>query len=137
MKDLLEHRVGWNPPRAMDVMKELELDRMPREMDFLRWLASSPLTHGPKDPEKYSNEAFSALRLIINVVTGDYFKFMQKNVFGPAGAEAKEVGVSLSRPEDRESDEVYYITHVMTRASSQKTRDALFQLATGKSIWTT
>ena len=61
MKDLLEHRVGWNPPRAMDVMKELELDRMPREMDFLRWLASSPLTHGPKDPEKYSNEAFSSV----------------------------------------------------------------------------
>lgn len=54
--------------------------------DFLRFFAAKPLAFEPGSREMYSNGGYVVLGEIISVVSGmDYYEYVRKNIFEPAG----------------------------------------------------
>jgi CubicO group peptidase (beta-lactamase class C family) len=90
IKHLLSHTSGLGNPAGSKIgesVRSSTLDRQTNVKAVVETLERKPLEFEPGTKWSYSNTGFILLGRIIEVVTGeDYYEYMQKNVFAPAGA---------------------------------------------------
>lgn len=114
VKNLLEHRGGWDKATGGDPMfqmkrvrEELKLDHAPTPRDVVRWMMGKPLQFDPGQREAYSNFGYSVLGRVIEKASGkSYEQYVTEEILRPAGAAA--VRVSRDRAADRDPREVWY-----------------------------
>jgi N-acyl-D-amino-acid deacylase len=114
VKNLLEHRGGWDRGAWGDPMfqmrrvrEELKLDRPPLPRDVVRWMTGKPLQFDPGEREVYSNFGYCVLGRVIEKASGKSFEqFVTEEILRPAGAAA--VRMSRDRAADRDGREVWY-----------------------------
>ena len=114
VKNLLEHRGGWDRAAAGDPMfkmkqvrEDLKLDRPPMPRDVVRWMMGRPLQFEPGEREVYSNFGYCVLGRVIEKASGkSYEQFVTQEILRPAGATT--VRISRDRAADRDGREVWY-----------------------------
>jgi N-acyl-D-amino-acid deacylase len=114
VKDLLNHRGGWDTTKWGDPMfqmkrvrEELKLDRAPVPRDVVRWMMTKPLQFTPGDRYAYSNFGYCVLGRVIEKASGKtYEQYVQNEILRPAGA--KDIRMSRDRAKDRDLREVWY-----------------------------
>jgi CubicO group peptidase (beta-lactamase class C family) len=86
IKHLLSHTAGLG--NGLPAVENPDLhDRQTSVTAFVEALERKPPAFEPGTKWAYSNMSFLLLGRVIELVTGeDYYDYMQKNVFGPAGA---------------------------------------------------
>lgn len=92
IKHLLSHTSGLGNPLGSKLGEEVGanvLDRQTTVKALVEGLERQPPEFEPGTKWAYSNTGFQLLGRIIEIVTGeDYYEYMQKNVFAPAGAKS-------------------------------------------------
>jgi N-acyl-D-amino-acid deacylase len=114
VKNLLEHRGGWDRDQAGDPMfqmnqvrKDLKLGRPPTPRDVIRWMMGRPLQFDPGEREAYSNFGYCVLGRVIEKASGKpYEQYVTEAVLRPAGITS--VRISRDRAADRDAREVWY-----------------------------
>jgi CubicO group peptidase (beta-lactamase class C family) len=114
VEHLLNHAGGWNRLEHANplfdplvVVEALDLDGAPERDDFVRYMLDQPLQFDPGTDTVYSNIGYVMLSLVVEGVTGDSFEsVVSENLFEPA--DATDIHLGATRPENRRSDEVWY-----------------------------
>ena len=114
VRQLLEHRGGWDRDRSFDPMfQSLRIaDALggspPAEPDqIIRWMLGQPLDFEPGERYAYSNFGYCLLGRVIEAVTGqDYEHYVQQHVLGPLGIQAMRIG--RTRSDQRVEGEACY-----------------------------
>jgi N-acyl-D-amino-acid deacylase len=114
VKNLLEHRGGWDRAKWGDPMfqmkrvrEELKIDHAPTPRDVVRWMMGNPLQFDPGEREAYSNFGYCVLGRIIEKAAGKaYEQYVVEEILRPAGATT--VRISRDRAADRDGREVWY-----------------------------
>lgn len=87
IKHLLSHTSGIKNYTGFDKGKKIIRDPIPLE-EIVDIFMNKPLDFKPGDEWKYSNSGYTLLALIIeNITSESYQKFIQENIFQPAGME--------------------------------------------------
>ena len=114
VKNLLEHRGGWDRAqwgdpmfRMKQVREELKIDHAPLPRDVVRWMMGKPLQFDPGERETYSNFGYCVLGRVIEKAAGkSYEQYVAEEILRPAGATT--VRLSRDRAADRDVREVWY-----------------------------
>lgn len=121
IKHLLSHTSGlgsyWNPEFFAS------LDRLRSVQDILDVAGREPPEFEPGTKWRYSNTGYQLLGRVIEAVTGeDYYDYMRKNVFAPAGVTTDlfpnydRDGVAMAHPYELEFDgeRLHYVDKTAT-----------------------
>ena len=90
IRHLLSHTSGLGNPRGSKIGESVASDALDRQTTvkaLVESLEKRPPEFEPGTKWSYSNTGFILLGRVIEIITGeDYYDYMQKNVFTPAGA---------------------------------------------------
>jgi len=101
---------GYDPMYApVRIADALGLEEPPTKYDITRHMLAQPLQFDPGSRREYSNFGYALLGQVVETVTDtDYQRYLEREVFDPAGVERIEPG--RTRPEDRPPGEIWYTT---------------------------
>ncbi len=90
IRQLLQHRAGLGGDIFGDPSGGTR-DQLRRNGDFVQLLAGQPLVFEPGTQRRYSNAGYVVLGQVIARVSGvDYYEYLRRNVFRPAGMTATD-----------------------------------------------
>jgi CubicO group peptidase (beta-lactamase class C family) len=116
VRHLLQHSGGTDRDASKDtvfqlpeVSKTLELRKLAKSNDMVRYQLGRPLDFEPGSKYVYSNIGYAMLGRIIEAVSGkEYGHFIQERILTPNGM--MQTRLAKTRLKDRASDEVRYYT---------------------------
>ena len=133
VRNLLQHSGGWDRDKSKDtvfqlaeITKALELKRLARTPDMIRYQFRQPLDFDPGSQYAYSNIGYCMLGRVIESASGQtYDDFVRDRILKPAGMTQTRLG--KTRLTDRAIDEVHYYTQKIRKGP------AIWNVAEGKS----
>ncbi len=131
IRHLLQHSGGWNSDKSKDPMFELveitralDLKKIARIPDIVRYQLSRPLDFEPGTEYQYSNFGYCLLGRVIEAASGQpYESFVAERILKPAGMTQTRLG--KSKLANRAEDEAHYYTQTL------KTYPAIWDVAPG------
>ncbi len=109
---LLDHTSGIRYlPNPQDLYRDLGITRWATPADNARWLMTQPLLWTPGTKGEYNSINFHLLRLLMQLITGNFYRFMQEEIFHPADWD--EVGIDSEELAGRGRREIWYATDQM------------------------
>lgn len=116
VRHLLQHSGGFDRDASKDtvfqlpeISKTLDLKKLARSNDMVRFQLGRPLDFDPGSKYAYSNIGFCLLGRIIEAVSGkDYGEFVQERILTPCGM--TQTRLAKTRFKDRADDEAHYYT---------------------------
>ena len=132
IRHLLQHSGGWNSDKSKDPMFELveitralDLKKIARIPDIVRYQLSRPLDFEPGTEYQYSNFGYCLLGRVIEAASGQpYESFVAERILKPAGMTQTRLG--KSKLANRAEDEAHYYTQTL------KTYPAIWDAAHGE-----
>lgn len=125
LRDLLQHRGGWNRDvsfdpmfRAVAIAKEAGVEPPADPSDVIRYMLKRPLDFDPGAQCAYSNFGYCVLGRVIERVTGEpYGEAVARLVLRPLGLTPDEIRLGKTRREGRAPREVTYLANGRTGPS--------------------